>query len=265
MSADQNTGTPGHLVKSYGEDLRRLRELIARMGGLAERQVADASAALARRDAAAAGEVVARDAPIDALEREVEAYCVRLLALRQPLAADLRLIIAAMKVSQDLERVGDYARNAAKRAIVVSQQPLLVGLGGFGMMATLVQRNLKDAIDALVNDDAEAAKRVWAADAPVDDVYNGLFRELLTHMMEDARNITAATHLLFIAKNFERIGDHATNIAETVYYAVAGENLPEDRPRADVSAYAVVRASGGEFGTASGGAAAAASDGRAAE
>ena len=242
MPADQNGQSSGHIVKSYGEDLRRLRELITRMGGLAERQVADAAHALVRRDAQAAGEVTGRDGPIDALEREIESYCVRLLALRQPMASDLRFIVAAMKVSQDLERVGDYARNAAKRAIVVTQQPSLVGLGGFEVMAQLVQRNLKDAIDSLVHEDEAAARRVWAADAPVDDIYNGIFRELLTHMMEDPRNITAATHLLFVAKNLERIGDHATNIAETVYYAVVGETLPEDRPRADVSAYAVVRA-----------------------
>ncbi|MFT8245727.1 phosphate signaling complex protein PhoU [Roseomonas sp. BN140053] len=234
------------IVKSYGEELRHLRELLARMGGLAERQVADAAQALVQRDAAAAGEVVGRDGPIDALEREVEAYCVRMLALRSPMAADLRLIIAAMKASQDLERIGDYARNAAKRAIVVSQQPSLGGVvTSFAAMAQLVQRNLKDAIDALVNDDAEAAERVWNNDAPVDDVYNGIFRQVLTYMMEDPRNITASTHLLFIAKNFERIGDHATNIAETVFYAVRGVTLPEERPKADTSHSAVVRVPAG--------------------
>jgi len=124
---------------------------------------------------------------------------------------------------------------------VVAQQPAIGSLNGFTRMARLVQENLKLAIDALVNDDAEAAERVWAADEPVDDVYNGIFREMLTFMMEDPRNITAATHLLFIAKNLERIGDHATNIAETVHYAVRGDSLPDDRPKADVSAYAVVR------------------------
>ena len=231
-------------MRSYDEELRRLREMIARMGGLCERQVADAAYALMRRDAEMAAEVVAGDGPIDALEREIEAFCVRLLALRQPMAVDLRLIVAAMKVSQDLERVGDYARNAAKRAIVVAGQPVVGSLNGFGEMARLVQANLKDAIDALVNDDADAAMRVWGSDAPVDEVYNGIFRELLTHMMEDPRNITAATHLLFIAKNFERIGDHATNIAETVHYAVRGNALPDDRPKADVSASAVIRAGG---------------------
>ncbi|WP_120007649.1 phosphate signaling complex protein PhoU [Teichococcus vastitatis] len=233
---------PGeHIVRSYEEQLKRLRELVARMGGLAERQVADAATALIRRDTEMATAVVGRDGEIDALETEIENFCVRLLALRQPMAADLRLIVAAMKVSTDIERIGDYARNAAKRAIVVSQQPQIGSLNGFQWMARLVQENLKDAIDALVKEDAVAAERVWAADAPVDDIYNGIFREMLTHMMEDPRNITAATHLLFIAKNFERIGDHATNIAETVHYAVLGHMLPEDRPKSDASAYTVVR------------------------
>ena len=224
------------IVKSYEEELRRLRELIARMGGLAERQVADSAYALVRRDPDLAAEVVGRDAPIDALEREVDNYCVRLLALRQPMAADLRFIVAALKISQDIERIGDYARNVAKRAIIISGQPFLGGVNGFQWMAQLVQRNLKDSIDAFLRDDADLAERVWAADAPVDDIYTGIFREMLTHMMEDPRNITAATHMLFIAKNFERIGDHATNIAETVHYAVRGAVLPEDRPKADVSA-----------------------------
>ncbi|WP_159992346.1 phosphate signaling complex protein PhoU [Roseomonas sp. 18066] len=230
-----------HIVRSYEEQLKRLRDMVARMGGLAERQVADAATALIRRDTELASAVVGRDGEIDALETEIENFCVRLLALRQPMAADLRLIVAAMKVSTDIERIGDYARNAAKRAIVVSQQPQLGSLNGFQWMAKLVQENLKDAIDALVKEDAVSAERVWGADAPVDDIYNGIFREMLTHMMEDPRNITAATHLLFIAKNFERIGDHATNIAETVHYAVLGHMLPEDRPKSDSSAYTVVR------------------------
>jgi len=232
---------PDHIVRSYDEQLRKLRDLVARMGGLAERQVHDSTQALVRRDAALAAEVVARDGALDALEREIESFCIRILALRQPMAADLRFIVAAMKVSHNLERIGDYARNGAKRSIVVAQQPQIGSLNGFLRMSVLVQENLKLAIDALVNDDAAAAERVWAGDEPVDDIYNGIFREMLTHMMEDPRNITAATHLLFIAKNLERIGDHATNIAETVHYAVRGDTLPEDRPKADTSAYAVVR------------------------
>ena len=233
-----------HIVRSYDEDLRKLRDMIARMGGLVERQVADATRALVRRDSDLAGEVVQRDVQIDQLEREIEAFCVRLLALRQPMAADLRLIIAGMKVSNDLERIGDYAANAAKRSIVLASLPGLGSMNGFERMAHLVQENLKAAMDALVQGDAEAAERVWGADEPVDEIYNGIFREMLTHMMEDPRNITAATHLLFIAKNLERIGDHTTNIAERIHFAVRGENLPEDRPKGDTSAFAVVRTPG---------------------
>ncbi|MGK7862217.1 phosphate signaling complex protein PhoU [Falsiroseomonas sp. E2-1-a4] len=230
-----------HIVRSYDEQLRKVRDMLARMGGLAERQVNDATVALVRRDATLAAEVIGRDAALDQLEREIEAFCIRILATRQPMAIDLRFIVTAMKVAHNLERIGDYARNAAKRSIVVAQQPALGSLNGFSRMARLVQENLKAAIDALVNDDAEAAARVWGNDEPVDDVYNGIFREMLTFMMEEPRNITAATHLLFIAKNLERIGDHATNIAETVHYAVRGDNLPDERPKADSSAYAVVR------------------------
>ncbi len=230
-----------HIVKSYDEQLKKLRELVVRMGGLAERQLADSATALTRRDTVLAGHIVARDPEIDALEREIEAFSIRLLALRQPVAQDLRFIVACLKVGHNLERIGDYARNAAKRTIVLASQPHVGSMNGFEWMARLVQQNLKDAIDALVNQDAAAAERVWAADEPVDEIYNGIFREMLTHMMEDPRNITAATHLLFIAKNFERIGDHATNIAETVHYAIAGDSLPDDRPKADGSSYAVVR------------------------
>lgn len=237
-------GSPQHIVRSYGDDLKRLLEMISRMGGLAERQVADSAAALMRRDTDLAADVVRRDLALDEMEREVEAFCVRLLALRQPMAQDLRLIIACMKISQDLERIGDYARNGAKRAIVVSQQPNLGSFNGFARMAELVQENLKNAIDALVEGDADKADAVWGADAPIDGIYNGIFREMLTFMMEDPRNITAATHLLFIAKNMERIGDHATNIAERVHFAVLGKNLTEERPKADVSSSAVVRPPG---------------------
>ncbi|WP_160121899.1 phosphate signaling complex protein PhoU [Rhodovarius lipocyclicus] len=231
-----------HIVTSYDQELKRLRAMIARMGGLAEQQVDDSTRALVRRDTELAAQVVTRDAEIDALEREIEQFSVRLLALRQPMAADLRLIIACMKVSQDLERIGDYARNAAKRSIVIANQPAFSSMNGFSRLAHLVQENLKGAIDALVNDDVARADEVWASDEQVDDIYNGIFRELLTFMMEDPRNITAATHLLFVAKNLERIGDHATNIAERVHFAVVGENLPDERPKADSSAYAVVRA-----------------------
>ena len=232
---------PERTVRSYEEELRRLRDMIVRMGGLAEQQVADAANALVRRDTDLAAEVVQRDAQLDALEREVETFVVRLLALRQPMGPDLRLIVAALKISHDLERIGDYASNAAKRSIVLASLAPLGSLNGFQRMARLVQANLQGAIDALVNEDADKADEIWASDEPVDDIYNGIFREMLTFMMEDPRNISAATHLLFVAKNLERIGDHATNIAETVHFAVRGDALEQERPKADTSAYAVVR------------------------
>jgi len=235
---------PEHTVRSYEEDLRRLRDMIVRMGGLAERQVAEAARSLIDRDSELAAEVVQRDVQIDSLEREIESFGVRLLALRQPVGGDLRLIVATMKISHDLERIGDYARNAAKRSIVLAQQPVIGSLNGFSRMAILVQENLKGAIDALVHHDVGKADEIWAADEPVDDIYNGIFREMLTFMMEDPRNITAATHLLFVAKNLERIGDHATNIAETVHYAVKGETMEEERPKSDRSEFAVVRPPG---------------------
>jgi phosphate transport system protein len=230
-----------HTVKSYAEELKRLSGMITRMGGLAERAVADATQALVERDTDLAANVVQRDLEIDNLEREIESFTIRLLALRQPMGGDLRTIVAAMRISHDLERIGDYARNAAKRTIVIAEQPQIGSLNGFQRMARLVQENLKNAIDALVTADVAKADEVWAADEPVDEIYNGIFREMLTHMMEDPRNITAATHLLFIAKNLERIGDHATNIAETVHFAVRGDTLTDERPKADASAYAVVR------------------------
>ncbi len=182
-----------------------------------------------------------QDPKVDALEREVEQFVIRLLALRQPMAMDLRQIVAALKMTGDLERIGDYAANVAKRSLVLAQFSLPFSLAGIGTMARLVQENLKLTIDAIGESDAEKAVQVWRSDQAIDDLYTAIFRELVTYMMEDARNITPCTHLLFIAKNLERIGDHATNIAETVHYAVTGEVLPEGRPKGDSSAYAVVR------------------------
>jgi phosphate transport system protein len=231
----------GHIVKSYEQELRRLRDLLTEMGGIVESQVALAAQALTLRDNASATRVVEDDPHVDRLEREVEGFVIRMLALRQPMASDLRQIVAALKITGDLERIGDYAANVAKRSIVLSQFALPFGLTGLANMARLVQENLKAIIDAVGANDAEQAITVWRSDEVIDDVYNAIFRELVTYMMEDPRNITPCTHLLFIAKNMERIGDHATNIAETVYYAVTGESLPQARPKGDTSAYAVVR------------------------
>ncbi len=232
---------PQHLIKSYEQELKQLRGMITQMGGIVESQVALAAEAIMQRDAASATRAVEEDPKVDALEREVDTFVIRLLALRQPLAGDLRQIVAALKITGDLERIGDYASNVAKRSIVLSQFTLPLSLAGLAHMARMVQGQLKSIIDALGENDAEKAVEVWRSDQVVDDIYNAIFRELITYMMEDPRNITPCTHLLFIAKNLERIGDHATNIAENLYYAVKGETLPESRPKGDTSVYAVVR------------------------
>jgi phosphate transport system protein len=233
--------TPQHVVKSYDQELTRLRGMITQMGGIVESQVALAAEAIMHRDAAAAARAVEEDPKVDALERQVETFVIRLLALRQPMAGDLRQIVASLKMTGDLERIGDYAANVAKRSIVLAEFTLPYSLAGLAHMARLVQQQLKSIIDAFGDNDADKAMEVWRSDQVVDDIYNAIFRELITYMMEDPRNITPCTHLLFIAKNLERIGDHATNVAETVYYAVKGESLPESRPKGDTSAYAVVR------------------------
>ena len=232
---------PEHLVKSFDQELNRLRNLMTQMGGIVESQVTLAAEAIMHRDAAAAARAVEEDPKVDALEREVEAFVIRLLALRQPVAGDLRQIVAALKITGDLERIGDYAANVAKRSIVLAQFSLPYSLAGLAHMARMVQGQLKSIIDALGDSDAAKAVEVWRSDQVVDDIYNAIFRELITYMMEDPRNITPCTHLLFIAKNLERIGDHATNIAENLYYAVKGESLPDSRPKGDTSAYAVIR------------------------
>ena len=233
--------TPDHVVKSYDQELKRLRNMMTQMGGIVESQVALAAEAIMHRDAASATRVVEEDPKVDALEREVEAFVIRMLALRQPVAADLRHIVAALKITGDLERIGDYAANVAKRSIVLAQFSLPYSLAGLAHLAVMVQGQLKSIIDALGDNDADKAVEVWRSDQVVDDIYNAIFRELITYMMEDPRNITPCTHLLFIAKNLERIGDHATNVAENLYYAVKGESLPDSRPKGDTSAYAVVR------------------------
>jgi phosphate transport system protein len=236
-----------HIVTSFEVDLKKLRDMIAGMGGLVERAVADAAVALLEHDPEVATRVVALDPKIDAEEAAIEQFAVRLLALRQPVADDLRQVVAALKVITDLERIGDYAANIAKRSLVVNKMSGNMALSGLGQMAALAQQNLKTVIDAVGEADPQKAIAVWRADQMVDDLYNTIFRELITYMIEDARNITACTHLLFIAKNLERIGDHATNIAELTYYAVTGESLPDFRPKGDqTSAYVHTNTAGQE-------------------
>jgi len=220
-----------HTVRSYDEELSYLNNLIARMGGLAEAQLDGAIQALVKRDSELASRIVAADSRVDELEHEVHDFTVRLLALRQPMAQDLRSIVCALKVSGDLERIADYAANAAKRVQVLNQLPPAKPVSGVPRLARLVQHILKEVLDAYVEQDVERATKVWTQDEEVDEMYTGLFRELITYMMEDARNITACIHLMFIAKNIERIGYHATNIAETIHFLVNGVPIREARPK----------------------------------
>ena len=220
-----------HIVKSYEQELDQLRDLLARMGGLVEAQTSHAVNAMLFRDAVDAASAMEGDVAVDALEREIEQLAIRLLALRSPMAQDLRGIVAALKISGDLERIGDYAANVAKRSMRIDAVNPAMASGGMRSLARLVQESLKLAVDAVNNNDASIALEVWRADRAVDDLYTAMFRELITYMMEDPRSITASTHMLFIAKNLERIGDHATNIAERVHYAVTGDMLPAERPR----------------------------------
>ena len=229
-----------HIVRSFSQELTRLRNMLVEMGGLVEHQLALATAAVVDGDAEAATRAVSQDPAVDRLEREVENTAIRTLALRQPMGVDLRQVVAAMKVSSDLERIGDYAANVAKRSAVLSQFRVPYSLGGIAQMSRLVQENLKLVVDAVGENDAVKATQVWRSDQAVDDLYNVVFRELITYMMEDPRSITPCTHLLFIAKNLERIGDHATNVAELIHYAVTGESLPDARPKGESSAQLVV-------------------------
>jgi len=232
--------TQEHIVRAFDENLEQIRQIILRMGGMAESQLARAIQALSRRDAALAGEVVRDDNEIDRLEHELSQAAVTMLALRQPMGIDLREVVSALKVSSDIERIGDYAANVAKRAIALSQLPPVKPAYAVPRLARLAQDIFKEALDAYVQRDAVRAMDVWRRDEEVDEVYTGLFRELLTYMMEDPRNISPCTHLMFIAKNVERIGDHATNIAETVHYLVKGTPIVGGRPKGDASSFEVV-------------------------
>jgi phosphate transport system protein len=229
-----------HIIKIYDEELDQLNNAVARMGGLAETQIANAIRAVVKRDAELGTLTVEADSEIDELEREVQNQVVRLLALRQPMARDLRNIVAALKTSSDIERIADYAANVAKRATALTQVPVVKAIYAVPRMGTLAQAMVKDVLDAYVERDTAKALSVWRRDEELDEMYAGLFRELLTYMMEDPRNITPCTHLLFIAKNIERIGDHATNIAETVHFLVEGGSFREHRPKGDNSSFTVV-------------------------
>ena len=219
--------TTGHTIKAFDQDLNQLRANIAEMGGLAEAAIADSMRALVRRDPDAARIVIENDTKLDALEVEVERLAVQIIALRAPMADDLREVVAALKIAGLVERIGDYAKNIAKRVHAIEGSSELRPLSLLPEMARITGEMVHLVLDAFVQRDSKKAVEVCERDRAVDDFYNSLFRTLLTFMMEDPQNITAATHLLFVAKNLERIGDHATNVAEMVYFAATGTHLGE--------------------------------------
>ena len=223
-----------HTVKAYGDELNQLTADVARMGGLAEAQIADAVESMARRDIALGEAVIERDKRLDEMLRDIERKAIRLIALRQPVASDLRRTVAAMKIANDLERVGDLAKNVAKRGLaLIEAEPIAPLTRSIERMGRLVTLRMKAVLDAYTAQQVEAALNVWSHDDDVDEHYNALFRELLTYMMADPRTITSCAHLLFMAKNLERIGDHATNIAEIIHYELTGETLGVERPKMD--------------------------------
>jgi len=224
-----------HTVKAFTEKLEALAASVAQMGGLAEAQLADAVEAIARRDTGLAENAVGGDKQIDQLQASIEDQALKLLALRQPMAVDLRETLAAIKIASELERIGDLAKNIAKRAIVLNREPPIRLTQSLARMGRQALSQLKQVLDAYSDRDVNAAEAVWRQDGEIDETYNSLFRELLTYMMEDPRTIGHSTHLLFVAKNIERTGDHATNIAEVVYHMVSGGVLAAERPKADTT------------------------------
>ena len=229
-----------HTVKSFGEQLETLSALVAQMGGLTEAQFASAIEAISRRDSAAAERAVGGDARIDEMQVEIEERALKLLALRQPMAVDLRETLAAIKTAGELERIGDLAKNIAKRALVLNREPPIRLTQSLARMGKAAQNQLKQVLDAFSNRNAQEAETVWNRDGEIDEIYNSLFRELLTYMMEDPRTIGLCTHLLFVAKNIERSGDHCTNIAEVVYHMVRAGHLATNRPKADTTSETAV-------------------------
>ena len=228
-----------HTITAFEDELNELKSMISRMGGLADSALATSIDALLKRDTDMARRVIEEDVKIDDLEREVEAQAIELLARRQPVADDLREIVSALKISSDLERIGDYAKNIAKRATVINQSPPLKPISVIPEMSRVARRMINDVLDAFIERDAAKSLTVWQRDEQIDELYNSLFRELLTYMMESPSAITPCTHLLFVAKNIERVGDHITNIAEIVHYVARGELIDAARPKSDNTSYAV--------------------------
>jgi len=231
-----------HTMKAFDTDLQDLARMVAEMGGLAEKQVADAVDALAKRDTTLAQRVSAADASIDALQREIEEKAVLTIARRQPMAVDLREVVGALRLANDLERIGDLAKNIAKRVMALNAEfppPKLIR--GVEHMTDMVLQQMKLVLDAYGRRDVSKAMAVWRGDEEIDAVCTSVFRELLTYMMEDPRNITFCIHLMFCAKNIERMGDHATNIAETVHYIIEGRPIADQRPKGDTTTIAALR------------------------
>jgi phosphate transport system protein len=233
---EHTTSRLDHTAKAFDTDLQDIKRRVAEMGGLAERQIADATRALVERDTDLAEQVITTDPTIDAMQHEIEEKAVLTIARRQPMAVDLREIVGAMRVCNDLERIGDHAKHIGKRVVVLGAdfhaQKLIRGVEH---MAELVAALLKQVLDAYAGRDLAAALVVWNGDEEVDALCTALFRELLTYMMEDPRNITLCIHLMFCAKDIERMGDHATNIAETVYYMIEGRPITDQRPKGDTT------------------------------
>ncbi|MBM3643318.1 MAG: phosphate signaling complex protein PhoU [Alphaproteobacteria bacterium] len=227
-----------HTVRRFDQDLDQLSATISEMGGLAEVQIADALRALRDRDGALAERVISTDPKIDALDARVQDQTVQLLALRQPMAVDLRVVLSSIKIAAALERIADYAKNTAKRSLVLRDASVPpAAIAGIDRLGRPVQAALKDVLDAFANGDVDKARAVWERDEEIDQSYTALFRELLTYMMEDPRSITGCTHLLFMAKNIERAGDHITNIAELVSFRRTGHGFADRRPKGSADLY----------------------------
>jgi phosphate transport system protein len=227
---------PDHIVKAYDQEIAALRTQLAMMGGLAEEQLSNAVEALSKRNLSLADSVIKGDDQLDQLERQIEEKAILTIAKRQPMAQDLREIMVAIRVASDIERIGDLAKNTAKRTHAIPDALPRKLAAGFERMGAMAMKQLNQILDAYAKRDEVKAMEVWLADEDLDALYNSIFRELLTYMMEDPRNISLCTHLLFGAKNIERIGDHTTNIAENIHYLVLGKSITEQRPKKDVTA-----------------------------
>lgn len=230
-----------HTIHAFDKEFEKLDQLIARMGGLVEEQLAAAVDALLADDADAARRVVAADAEIDDIEVAIDVEAVRMLALRQPVASDLRSVIAALKIASILERMGDYAANVAKRTTAIARTTRVETVDAIPALARLVQANTRLVLDAYLKRDADIAHLAWQKDKEIDELYSTIYRDTLSAMAGAPDRIDSGTHTLFIAKNIERIGDHATNVAEVVFFMVKGRQLPDSRPKGDTSSFTVMK------------------------